>query len=296
MNWLARLGRQLLALHRDWQQRRRILRYLSSGRVPWSEGYAEYRANYIRTVLDDAELLDRFRANQVLPDQYGTRLDERIIEYPWVFSRLSLGKGLLLDAGSALNHTSLLARPELRGKTIVIYTLAPEGVVSLANVSYMYGDLRSTVLRDQIFDEIVCISTLEHIGMDNTLIYTQDESYAEHKPEGYKLVIREFNRLLVPGGRLFVTVPFGKHEDHGWLQQFDRRMLDELIACFEGVVRSQAFYRYTMKGWRLAGADECANCCYFNIHARTDQRVPEPDYAAAARAVACLEMVKARGH
>jgi ubiquinone/menaquinone biosynthesis C-methylase UbiE len=42
------------------------------------------------------------------------------------------------------------------------------------NISYVYGDLRNTILKDQCFDEIVCISTLEHIGMDNTMLYTKD--------------------------------------------------------------------------------------------------------------------------
>jgi len=61
---------------------------------PWTKGYAEYKLREIDRALRSGE----FRADN-LPAGYGFRLDERIVEYPWLFSRLPLGSGTLLTPG-----------------------------------------------------------------------------------------------------------------------------------------------------------------------------------------------------
>ena len=262
--------------------------YHHRGRIPWSTGYWDYRNDFVRDVLHDASLCARFASNQPLPAGYGYRLDERVVEYPWVISRLSDRATRLLDAGSALNFRFLLGHPALSKKSVVLYTLASEHYTVLHNnVSYIYGDLRQTILRDQLFDEIVCISTLEHVGLDNTLIYTRDQRYNEARVFDYRDVLREFQRLLVPGGRLFLTAPYGKYENHGWLQQFDRERLDDVFQIFDGKIEAQAFYRYTVDGWILSNAADCAECEYYDVHAHAEHA---PDYAAAARAVACVAL------
>jgi hypothetical protein len=268
---------------RKWVRKRK---YLSHGQIPWSLGYWEYRNDFVRDVLRDVNLLERFASNQELPRGYGYRLDERVVEYPWVISRLCEHATHLLDAGSALNFEFLLQQPSLRKKNVVLYTLAAEYQALLReNVSYVYGDLRRTILRDQVFEEIVCISTLEHIGLDNTLIYTRDQRYNEMHLLDYRDVVREFRRLLTANGRIFLTVPYGKYQNHGWLQQFDHNLLHDAFQVFDGRIEDQAFYRYTSEGWVWANAAECADCEYYNVHARSNY---DPDYAAAARAVACV--------
>lgn len=193
------------------------------------------------------------------------------------------------DAGSALNFQYILELSALKSRNVIIYNLLPESVVSRANVSYVYGDLRHTVLKSKCFDEIVCISTLEHIGMDNSFLYSKNPRLNEFKPNDYKKAIREFKRLLKPGGRLLITVPYGRHENHGWLQQFDCKMVDAVFDAFEPSSHSIAYYKYFPDGWQIAKAEECTDCSYFDIHNKSDY---EPDYVAAARAVACIEMVK----
>ena len=50
---------------------------------------------------------------------FGVAIDERIVEYPWLFGHLSaLGKGMLrvLDAGSILNHDFILKRAPFKGQ------------------------------------------------------------------------------------------------------------------------------------------------------------------------------------
>ncbi len=102
-------------------------------------------------------------------------------------------------------------------------------------------------------------------------------------------MIREFKRLLKPGGKLFITVPYGRYENLGWLQQFGNRMVKEVLDVFGGSESNVAYYKYVADSWQVADVDACAESSYFDIHIRPDY---EPDHVAAARAVACIEMVK----
>lgn len=266
----------------------KIQSHLLTGRKPWTAGYVDYRQDFASRAIRDPYLCERFRSNSELPKGYGMRLDERVIEYPWVISRLSESEAPLLDAGSTLNHSGILEFPALQNKPIIVYNLTPEQTIRRANVSYVYGDLRRTIFKDESFREIVCISTLEHIGMDNTL-FTQDKHYKEFRPLDYRAVMHEFRRLLAPSGRLLLTVPYGQYQNCGWLQQFNYELLNDAIRTFDGTVSDQAFYRYTRDGWILTDARDCSNCEYYDY---TRESNYDWDYAAAARAVACVELTK----
>lgn len=266
-----------------------ISAYIKGGRKPWSAGYKLSRSEFIKSILSNDAVLAEFRALEPLPDDFGYGYDERVIEYPWVLARLDKPEGSLLDAGSALNHEYLLGHPALKNKKIVIYNLSPEKFIEHSNNSYIFGDLRHTILRDELFDEIVCISTLEHIGMNNTMLYSKDVRFNELKLNDYLIVLKEFKRLLKPGGMLLITVPYGRYENHGWLQQFDFKMVDAVFDAFGPSCSIAAYYKYFPDGWQIVKARECDDCSYFDIHNKPDY---EPDCAAAARAVACIEMVK----
>ena len=70
----------------------RIKKYLKSGRKPWTKGYKEHKKAVLRDILGDEKLLDCFLHNRDLTANYGFRLDERVIEYPWVLARLGVAK------------------------------------------------------------------------------------------------------------------------------------------------------------------------------------------------------------
>jgi len=265
--------------------------FVDEGRIPWSSGYSEYKEQALLATFGDARLMERFRTGTALPAQFGERLDERIVEYPWVFSHLDTGDGLIFDAGSTFNKDFLLATPTLEKRKIIVYTLETDWIVLNSRVSYLFGDLRDILLRDETVSSIVCISTLEHVGFTYEYgTYSKRNPWPHSQPESFVGAIREFARILKPGGQLLLTVPFGRYEDHGWLQQFDRRRIDQVIEAFGGTVADQTFYAYHPDGWQMASPESCDTVAYFNIH-ETGGRF-DADYAAAARAVACLHLRK----
>ena len=259
--------------------------YVCTGRRPWSRGYGEYRQREIQRILDHG----LFNADQ-LPQGYGFRLDERVIEYPWLFNRLPADEGWLLDAGSVLNHRFLLEQGQLSKKHLFISTLAPEPIsFTSLGVSYVYEDLRDSCFKNNYFDWIVSLSTLEHVGMDNTMLYTEDASKKENSPVAYLDAIRELRRVLKPGGNLYISVPFGEAKSYGWFQTFDASMVDALIKEFDPTSHKEVHFKYLPQGWITSNRELSAGSTYFDIH-RT--KTYDPDFSAASRAVVCLDLVK----
>lgn len=269
--------------------RLRILRYLLRGRRPWSVGYQEYKERVLRSVVAQRRVLDWFSAQGRLSPGYGVALDERVVEYPWLLTRLGRGPGRLLDAGASLNHEWILRHPILAARRITICTLTPEPMISRPRVDHVYADLRATPFAAGMFGEIACISTLEHVGMDNTFVYGARASFNEADPQAYLKAVGEFKRLLTPGGRLFITVPFGRRQHFGWQQQFDGAELNAIVQTFDGSNLHVAFFRYEARGWQRASETECADCEYYDVRRSLHH---DDDRAAAARAVACIELTR----
>lgn len=287
------IASRLAGMAAQMRQRRSaqtLEQYVRAGRRPWSPGYSRFKDDFIRRVLDDPALMRAFRDRDVLPEAFGTRLDERVVEYPWVLARLRPA-GWIMDAGSTFNTPLILDRPEIRDRRLLVYTLGTDYVTLRPTLSYVFGDLRETVLKDGLFDTIVCISTLEHIGFGlDYKRWSAENPYPDADRQAYRRALAEFRRLLSPGGQLLLTVPYGRYEDHGWLQQFDAAGVRAIKDAFGGTVREETYYRYTAAGWQIASAADCEDERYFNIHAAPGFA---PDFAAAARAVACLELAKA---
>lgn len=257
--------------------------FLSQGRRPYARGYLSYRETHLpQYVLRD------FPQGR-LPEHWGMWLDERVIEYPWFLSRIPDAAGRLLDAGSALNHEYVLNHPRLRNKSMTVFTLAPEAESYWRRgISYVYGDLRDCCYRDGYFDWAVSISTLEHVGMDNTRHYTADSSKNECRPESHIDAVLELRRVLKPGGVCYLTLPFGRPENYGWLHIFDEEKIRNLLHAFQPKSAAQLYYRYSNSGWQLSSPEECRGARYFDVSRGAHNNTG----FAAAEAVVCLELVK----
>ena len=257
----------LLHAYSELQTTQSLARYQRSDRRPWRTGYWEYKNQYLRNAVNNDAILQTFLKGNPLPDGYGFRLDARVVEIPWVLSRLTKRKGRLLDAGSSLNHEVVLKSPALADKRITIITLAPEAECHWRlGISYVFGDLRDLGFRDGYFDMIACISTIEHVGMDNTMYLSTPDKTNRGDTKEFLLAVREMRRALKPGGVLYITVPFGRYENHGWFQQFDSQMMDKLIEEFGPSHFNDTIFRYEPNGWRLSDRASCADCQFFDVH------------------------------
>ena len=222
--------------------------YLANGRKPWSPGYYTAKRRTICSAIDEG----LFSGGSELPSSFGRHIDERVVECPWVFAQLAETPGRVLDAGSALNHLFLLDRPPLKD------------------------------------DVAISASTIEHIGLDNTMLYTGDVSKKESDALGFLPAITEFRRLLKPGGICLITVPFGRRGVHGWYQVFDQELAMKVVEAFRPSDYSIDYFGYFPDGWRRASSCEIADAAFFDVH---DARDFAPDFAAGARGVACMKLI-----
>jgi len=258
--------------------------FLARGRKPWGIGYYTAKKRGISSGIDSAV----FAGTGKLPDSYGQKIDERVVEYPWVFAQLPHNPGRVLDAGSALNHQYLVDRRPLNQAELTIMTLAPEKRCFWSrSISYVFGDLRSTKFASDVFDIVISVSTIEHIGLDNTLLYTADSTKRESDNLGYQPAVSEFKRVLRPGGLCLITVPFGRSGVHEWYQVFDKQMIDNVVHTFDPSEYSVEYFGYDAMGWRRVEHEEIKDAEFFDIHER---KAFAADYAAGARGVACIKL------
>lgn len=273
------------------------LRSSRGAQVPWDASYVRRKWHLIEMVLRDPSLANMFTQGGTLPPGYGFGIDERCIEYPWVMARLT-GLSRLLDAGSSLNHEVMLDLPLLTDVELHILTLAPEtSCFWRRGISYLYSDLRDIPIRTGFYSGIVCVSTLEHVGFDNTM-YAARPGATAPASGSYLDAVLELRRVLAPGGSLYVTVPFGCRQDFGSFRVFDSDRLQRVIAAFDPSSVESEFFRYSPQGWSRADEDECRDSRYVEWVGNSAGQLPsgtlpvEDDHAAAARAVACLRLVK----
>jgi hypothetical protein len=273
-------------------QKNSVSNFIKNGQIPWSEGYLIHKEESIITSINNEAILYDFLMKKI-PVNYGYRLDERIVEYPWIFANLKKDKTTLLDAGSTLNFKYLIDSKLIQEKDTYIYTYFPENKsYNDRRISYVYGDLRDLPFRDGFFEEIVCHSTIEHIDMDNS-IYGYDLKstldFVTNKSYEYLKVIDELLRVLKSNGQILLTFPFGKFENHGFFQQFDNEMVERITERMKHLGNFElTFFKYLPNGWVVASQDECAESESFNPHTNKGKK---DDFAAHSRSICCIKFI-----
>jgi SAM-dependent methyltransferase len=268
---LSALSKELAALHQPPAR-------------AWEGDYGERHGRLLDWALGSADLQALLAGAGGLPHGYGNGLDERVIEYPWLYARRPFGR--LLDAGSTLNHDHILRRFHPETSWMCIATLNPEeSSYTERGISYVYADLRELPFRDGFFDTVVCASTLEHVGMDNRR-YGAQAGVSPDPGAEQVAAFAELLRVTAAGGRVLLTVPYGRLEDHGWFRQYDEETLKQVVGGLDATI---TVYSYGPGGWRLDSLAGARDATFKDFHA---DPTPAPDRAAAARAVACVGLVR----
>lgn len=79
------------------------------------------------------------------------------------------------------------------------------------------GDMRHMPFEDDYFDTVTCVSTIEHVGHDNSR-YGSDRTDAGQEDV---VALAEVARVVRPGGRVLITVPFGPFRIYSWSKHYD---------------------------------------------------------------------------
>ena len=204
------------------------------------------------------------------------RSDERVVEIPWVLSRL--GGGSVLEVGYANAepaYVAALLRADV--ERLVGVDLAAREVAGMETV---VADVRSLPLEGGSFDQVLLVSTLEHVGADNEVYGI--EGVALDGQAARLEALRELRRVLRRRGRLLVTVPLGEPGDHGWFRQDDVRGWTRLFSRAGFFVEEQEVYVLEADGWRADPAFRPTGVLY-------------GDRGPAASAVLCTCLSPARG-
>ncbi len=278
-DFVERAFRDILRRPADDEARERALTKLADGTLSRATFLHELatapEAARVRQ-LDDAIALGlaaRARGEPLTWLQAPAGTDERVIEVPWVLSRL-VPSGRVLEVGYAFAEAPYLAALLRSGVELVGVDLAGRDVEGMERVQ---ADVRDLPLPDASVDQALLVSTLEHVGADNSGYGLQ----AEEAPASRADALRELGRVLRPRARLLVTVPLGEPSDHGWFRLDDVAGWNGLFASAGLFVEEQEAYELTADGWRAAPGFRAEGVGY-------------GDHGPAASAVLCTALSAGR--
>jgi SAM-dependent methyltransferase len=172
-------------------------------------------------------------------------ISERLVEYPFLARNLiSLDtKARILDIGSANSPLTKAISKFGNKKWQVIGIDIATASEKFDSLSLTRMDARLLGFRDEVFDQIICISTIEHIGIPSDYYNIRQSDKL-----GDMRAISEIYRVLKKGGAVIATLPYGnkiKKQDH---RIYSKSSLDNLTLGFS-VIRKE-FYRYDDGKWK----------------------------------------------
>lgn len=165
---------------------------------------------------------------------------QRSVEYFWATRELSYEDKRILDVGIVGSlYTIYLARigHEVWGVDVLDYPYDEP------NFRFVSDDARElSQVPDEYFDIVLCISTIEHIGLE------KDDQGTTHvvDDEGDFKTIRAMARKLKPGGKLVLTTHYGAGDIHHQhlARNYDGKRLAQLIEHSGLVLDKQDFFKY----------------------------------------------------
>ena len=144
---------------------------------------------------------------------------ERVVEYPFIFQNLDGVRDPILDIGCC--NSQLPIALASRGFQVVGIDFNPYPYKH-PKFTAVRGDAMRIPFATGCFGAVLAISVIEHIGIGH---------YGDPLGEmGDCAVVNEIVRVLRPGGRVLITVPFGRAMTDDFQRVYDPLLLRKLLA------------------------------------------------------------------
>jgi Methyltransferase domain len=248
---------------------------------PWSRWIA--RAAYLprlavgdaatRRELAEEPRIERLARGHEALQEIGAGFSERVVEIPWAMRRLALRGARVLDIGTTFSPTVYKRLLVRRPQRVVVADLAEAGIPGMES---HLADVRRLPFAADSFDVAVCISTLEHVGVESSR-YESDghEVQGDHEPD--VTALRELGRVAPT---VLVTVPAGRDLDMGWQRQYSPARFREVVArAGLTIAQLDLFAHDPRRGWASVEEEAIAQRTY-------------GEGAVAAAASLCAELVR----
>lgn len=147
---------------------------------------------------------------------------ERLVEIPIIFNYMPKTKSKILDVGcrySLLPIQLASLGHEMYGIDVLDYKRKHP------NLKFYKGDIMHAPFKDNFFDLVISLSTLEHVGLG---------AYGDPvENNGDIKAVREIYRILRKDGKFLLTIPFGKPKNASWYRVYNRKSLKNLLGKFK---------------------------------------------------------------
>ena len=126
-----------------------------------------------------------------------------------IFTEQNLKPGTVFEFGCSPGQFTqrIASRSEFHVTAIDLYVPEVEGF------EFLHGDIMNVKIERQ-FDNVCCVSSFEHCGIEPVNYIGSDRYKEGTKPEFdyHKLVAKKLISLVKSGGRFIITCPFGSNE------------------------------------------------------------------------------------
>jgi hypothetical protein len=207
-----------------------------------------------RREFNEEPIIERLAVGRQPLEGVGVGLSERVVEIPWVMRNLAGSTGRrVLDIGTAFSpgvYKRLLVR---QPHTVEVADLAE---LDLPGLSSHVADVRCLPFATDSFDVAICVSTLEHVGMDNAQYNVESGGGDDVE------ALRELGRVAAS---VLVTVPGGADADLGSHRQYAPSTFRRLVALAGlDVEQLDVFAHDPVDGWRPTEESSVENRTYGN--------------------------------
>jgi ubiquinone/menaquinone biosynthesis C-methylase UbiE len=124
-----------------------------------------------------------------------------------------------------------------------------------SNYPFMRMDARLMGFRDEIFDEIICIGTIEHVGVP---LPNRDQKKKDNA--GDLKAFSEIFRILKKGGNVVLTLPYAVrrlYREESDYRNYSSSRVSDLIRHFR--VKKKEFYDYNYGKWEKITSSRVSN-------------------------------------